>query len=205
MTGQPEILTIGHSTHSIDRFAALLHQHGVTAIADVRSQPFSRYAPQFNKVELAASLRHQGVGYVFLGRELGARSSDPDCYVDGRVQYGRLAQAAEFKAGLARVWDGAQSARIALMCTEKDPLDCHRTVLVARRLADEGAQILHVRAEGLIEPHGDAMDRLMQQLGMQPSLFRTRAEQIDEALAEQETRIAYVDPELAALQQRAVS
>ena len=73
MTDQPEILTVGHSTHPIDRFIALLQRHGVTAIADVRSQPFSRYAPQFNKAELTASLRQSGIQYVFLGKELGAR------------------------------------------------------------------------------------------------------------------------------------
>lgn len=205
MTGHPEVLTIGHSAHGIETFVALLHQHGVTAIADVRSQPFSRYAPQFNKADLTASLRQHGIQYVFLGRELGARSNDPDCYVNGRVQYGRLAQSDEFKTGITRVLSGAEVERIALMCTEKDPLDCHRTVLVARRLADEGAQVSHIRADGSIEPHSDAMDRLMYQLGMQPSLLQTMDEQIDEALAEQEARIAYVDAELAAASHRAVS
>ena len=99
MTGQPEVLTVGHSAHAIETFVALVQQHGVTAIADVRSQPFSRYAPQFNKAELTKSLREHGIQYVFLGRELGARSNDPDCYVDGRVQSGRLAESDEFKAG----------------------------------------------------------------------------------------------------------
>ena len=205
MTGQPEVLTVGHSAHAIETFVALVQQHGVTAIADVRSQPFSRFAPQFNKAELTKSLREHGIQYAFLGRELGARSNDPDCYVDGRVQYFRLAQSDEFKSGIARVLRGAEVERISLMCTEKDPLDCHRTVLVARRLADEGAQVSHIRADGSIEPHGQAMDRLMRQLGMQPSLLQTRDEQVEEALATQEARIAYVDAELAAASQRAVS
>jgi uncharacterized protein (DUF488 family) len=118
MTGQPEIFTVGHSTHPIDHFIELLHRNGVTAIADVRSQPFSRYAPQFNRAELTASLQRNGIKYVFLGRELGARSNDPSCYVDGRVQYSRLARTDDFKAGIARVINGARNERIALMCTE---------------------------------------------------------------------------------------
>lgn len=205
MNGQPEIMTIGHSAHSIADFIALLSQHGVTAIADVRSQPFSRYAPQFNKAVLSAALRQVGVQYVFLGKELGARSSDPSCYVDGRVQYGRLAETDAFKVGIERVLTGARTERIALMCTEKDPLDCHRTVLVAARLEAEGARVSHIREDGSIELHDRAMERLMHQLGMQPSLFRTRDEQVAEALEEQETRIAYVDAELAAMSQRPAS
>ena len=205
MTDQPEVLTIGHSTHTIEHFVALLRRHGVTAIADVRSQPLSRYAPQFNRVELAASLRQVDIQYVFLGLELGARSKDPNCYVDGRVQYGRLARTDNFRAGLERIAKGAQNERIALMCTEKDPLDCHRTVLVARRLADEGVRISHIRADGSIESNVEAIDRLMCQLGMQPSLFYSRQEQVDEALAQQEARIAYVNADHAALSERAVS
>ena len=205
MTDQPEVLTIGHSAHTIEHFVALLRRHGVTAIADVRSQPSSRYAPQFNRTEFAASLRQADIQYVFLGHELGARSNDPDCYVDGRIQYARLAQTDTFRAGLARVVNGAQNERIALMCTEKDPLDCHRTVLVARRLADEGVRISHILADGSIESDGEAIDRLMCQLGMQPSLFCSRQEQVDEALAEQEARIAYVNADQAALSERVVS
>lgn len=205
MTGQPQILTIGHSTLEADEFIALLRQHGVTAVADVRSQPYSRYAPRFNRAELSASLGRNGIQYVFLGRELGARSTDPECYVHGRVQYGRLAETPAFSTGIARVLAGAQTERIALMCTEKDPLDCHRTVLVARRLEETGATVSHIRADGTTEPHADAMDRLMKQLRMEPSLFRTRDELVIDALAEQELRIAYVDAELASSSESTVS
>lgn len=205
MTAKPEVLTIGHSTQPIEQFVALLQQHGVTAIADVRSQPFSRFSPQFNKHELAASLRASGIQYVFLGRELGARSSDPECYVDGRVQYGRLAESPEFQSGIARVVHGAEASRIALMCTEKDPLDCHRTVLVARRLEAEGVSVSHIRSDGALEPHSEAMDRLMKLLGLQDSLFSTREELIELALSQQEAKIAYVDPGLAEESRRAAS
>lgn len=205
MTGQPEILTIGHSTHGIDQFVALLQQHDVTAVADVRSQPFSRRAPHFNQAALSATLRRHDIQYVFLGRELGARSNDAECYIYGRVQYERLAGTDQFKKGILRVLNGTESERIALMCAEKDPLDCHRTVLVARRLQDEGAQVTHIRFDGSIETHDQTMARLLQQLGMQSSLLSSREEQIDEALAKQEARIAYVDADLLALSESAVS
>jgi len=197
MNQQIEILTVGHSNQSIESFIALLARHQVTAVADVRSQPFSRYTTQFNKDELSTSLREVGVSYVFLGRELGARSSDPDCYVDGRVQYERLAKSDLFRAGIERVVEGARRERIALMCTEKDPLDCHRTVLVARQLVDAGVEVSHILADGSLEPHTAAMGRLLAALGMAPSLFESHDEQVESALGEQERRIAYVDPTLA--------
>ncbi len=100
---QNPIYTIGHSTHTIEAFLELLRKHGVTAVADVRSAPFSRFNPQFNKDTLQGTLAAHGIKYVFLGRELGARSDDPACYENGRVQYARLARAASFHSGLDRV------------------------------------------------------------------------------------------------------
>src|ERR1035437_1825005 len=100
--GSP-VLTIGHSTHSLAAFVGLLRQHSVTALADVRSTPFSRFNPQFNKETLEHSLKSHGIKYVFLGRELGARSDDPSCYENGRVQYARLARTELFRSGLERV------------------------------------------------------------------------------------------------------
>ena len=127
------VLTIGHSTHAFDAFTALLHRHHVTAVADVRSAPYSRFNPQFNRKPLTEALKVQGMRYVYLGRELGGRSDDLDCYEDGRIRYDRVAATESFKSGLARVVQGAAKHRIALMCAEKEPLDCHRTLLVAPR------------------------------------------------------------------------
>lgn len=203
MTEQPEILTIGHSTHGIEEFVALLRLHDVTAVADVRSQPFSRHTPQFNRPALAATLREHNMQYVFLGRELGARSDHSDCYVDGRVQYERLARTDEFVAGIGRVLSGAATERIALMCTEKDPLDCHRTVLVARHLLAAGARISHIRADGSLESHDQAMDRLLRSFGVQPSLLQSRDQQVSEVLTRQEAKIAYVDTDLLATSRHA--
>jgi uncharacterized protein (DUF488 family) len=124
------VMTVGHSNHPIEAFLELLARNRVTALADVRSMPYSRYQPQFNKDALARSLREHGIRYVFLGRELGARSEDPTCYVNGRVEYHRRAQTETFKSGIDRVVGGMNEHRIALMCAERDPLECHRTVSV---------------------------------------------------------------------------
>lgn len=193
------IYTIGHSKHSLEDFVALLKQHGVTALADVRSIPYSRFNPQFIKDALERDLKRQGIKYVFLGRELGARSDDPACYSGGRVQYGRLAQTALFKSGIERVKRGAEGHRIALMCAEKEPLECHRTLLVARALDQGGMEISHILADGRLESHGDAMLRLLDVVGLpRDDLFRSQDELVSEALARQEDRVAYVDEKLAA-------
>ncbi|WP_439577209.1 DUF488 domain-containing protein [Elioraea sp.] len=193
------ILTIGHSTHPLTRFIALLKQHGVTAVADVRSAPYSRFNPQFNKAELERSLKAEGIRYVFLGRELGARSDDPACYEKGRVQYARLARTEAFRQGIERLRHGATEHRIACMCAEKEPLECHRTLLVARALDAERIEVAHIHADGRLESHAAAMDRLLDLTGLpRDDFFRSRAELVAEALARQEEQVAYVDAKLAA-------
>lgn len=193
------VYTIGHSTHPLETFMGLLKQHSVSAIADVRSSPFSRYNPQFNKDALERALKANGIKYVFLGRELGARSDDPSCYENGRVQYGRLAKTELFETGLSRVMRGAQTHRIALMCAEKEPLDCHRTLLVARALVERGVPVTHIWADGQTESHGDAMLRLLDMVGLpRVDLFLTQQELLAQALRRQEDRVSYVDEKLAA-------
>lgn len=191
--------TIGHSTHPVEVFISLLKQHAVTALADVRSAPFSRFNPQFNKDALAGELKTHGIKYVFLGRELGARSDDPSCYENGRVQYGRLARTELFKQGIARVMKGAGEHRIALMCAEKEPLECHRTLLVARALDEQGVEVVHILGNGRLESHRAAMERLLDVTGLpHEDLFRSRADLVAEALARQEERVAYVDKKVSA-------
>lgn len=188
------ILTIGHSTHELDHFLRLVTENNVSALADVRSVPASRFTPQFNRDALRRSLQGVEVKYVFLGKELGARSDDPTCYVNGKVQYGRLAQTSAFAEGLERLREGMATERIALMCAEQEPLDCHRTVLVSRVLDKLGVDVVHIHGDGHLENHADAMRRLMTGFGLdQADLFNTRDELLDEALNRQEQRIAYVD------------
>lgn len=200
ITQQPIVVfTIGHSTHSLEGFVSLLGQHAVTALADVRSAPFSRFNPQFNKDALARDLKAHGIKYVFLGRELGARSDDPSCYENGRVQYGRLARTELFKQGVERVLKGAGEHRIALMCAEKEPLECHRTLLVARALDEQGVEVVHILGDGRLESHRSAMERLLDVTGLpHEDLFRSREALLAEALARQEEKVAYVDEKLAA-------
>jgi uncharacterized protein (DUF488 family) len=188
------IYTVGHSTHTAEVFIRLLTQHEITAVADVRSVPASRFTPQFNKEPLKRALREADVEYVFLGRELGARSDNPACYEDGQVRYDRLAQTPEFAAGIDRLRRGVQTQRIAIMCAEQEPLDCHRTVLVARVLAGQGLSVDHIHRDGQVETHDDAMLRLLAGFGLdQADLFHSPEELLEEALSRQEHRIAYVD------------
>ena len=188
------VLTVGHSTYPIGDFVFLLQTHGVTAVADVRSAPYSRFNPQFNRETVSEALAEHGIRYSFVGRELGARSKDPACYKDGRVQYARLARTAQFQRGLDHVIQEASKYRVALMCAEKDPIDCHRTILVGRELLRRGIDVAHILADGRLEPHEETIDRLLTRLGMaEPNLFFSRVELIDQAYAAQATRIAYVD------------
>lgn len=191
------VLTIGHSSHHLHDWTKLLQRHEVTAVADVRSVPLSRFAPQFNQGSVKRGLHDAGIKYAFLGRELGARTDDSSCYVDGRVQYDRLAKTSAFTEGIQRLLKGAQSERIAVMCSEGEPLDCHRTILIARVLTGHGVTIDHLHGDGRVESHDAAMERLMGAFGLaEADLFRTRAERLDEALGKQECRIAYVNEEL---------
>jgi uncharacterized protein (DUF488 family) len=188
------VFTIGHSTHTIERFVGLLRQHGVTAVADVRSVPYSRFQPQFNRETLAAALKGRGIAYVFLGKELGARSEDKTCYENGQVQYRRLAKTEAFRSGLERVRLGSGNHRITLMCAEREPLECHRTLLVGHELAASGVPVVHIHDDGRLESHADAMKRLVTLVGLPDhDLFRSQSELIEQACAAQEKRVAYVD------------
>jgi uncharacterized protein (DUF488 family) len=187
-----EIFSIGHSTHSLEDFLGLLELHGISAVADVRSSPYSRYCPQFNMDALSDSLKELEIKYVFLGRELGARAEDPSCYINGRVQYSLLAKQKSFLEGIERVKKGSRELKIALMCAEREPLDCHRTLLVANALEGEGCIVNHIHSDGHLERHGDAMERLLEVTGLpQEDLFRSKEELMAEAFSKQEERIAY--------------
>lgn len=191
-----EIFTIGHSNHSIEKFVELLYLNKIQVVADVRSAPYSKLYPQYNKNQLQASLKQQGILYAFLGNELGARSQDPSCYQNGKVQFSSLAQTSLFKSGLERVEEGALKYRVAIMCSEKDPIECHRNILVARELVKRGSKISHILADGTIEAYEDTTKRLLDTFGMKlDDMFRTNEEIIEEAYNRQSSRIAFVAEE----------
>lgn len=188
------IFTIGHSNHSIDNFLALLKEHNVTALADVRSTPYSKYTPQFSKDSLKRSLANSSVVYVFLGKELGARSENLACYRAGKVQFELLARDPLFVQGLERVDRGATEHTIAIMCAEKDPLECHRAVLVARNIAARGIAVAHILSDGSIETQEQMEQRMMKILHVpNGDLLRTKEECLAEAYKLQGERIAWED------------
>lgn len=203
MSNCPEILTIGHSDHTLERFLDLLAQHRITAIADVRSSPYSARHTWFNRREFAAALGRARVAYSFLGGELGGRPADRNCYEEGRVQYAKIAATTCFRTGIERLLRGAEQYRIAVMCSEGEALQCHRGLLVAPEIVKAGVSVLHVRADGAIESHGDAMTRLLNLHNLpDEDLFRSRAEIVEEACYRQQQKIGFaLAPEPADIEQ----
>jgi uncharacterized protein (DUF488 family) len=193
-TDQLSVFTIGHSNHLIEKFIELLRLHRIEALADVRSAPASRFNPQFNKKPLAECLKQAGIAYVFLGHELGARSEDPATYENGRVQYRKLAATPLFRSGIERVEQGARKMRISLMCAEKDPLDCHRTLLVGRALERDHVAVTHILADGALESQYEAMRRLLK---FEPAglgdMFDAEETLIELAVQRRAGQVAYED------------
>ena len=159
------VLTIGHSNLPIETFLTMLDRaSGVTAIADVRSSPFSRHNPHFGRDELRPALEAQGIKYVFLGKELGGRPRDRNLYCDGVADYEKMALEPEFLKGMKRVVTGAQEHTIALMCSEHNPLDCHRCLLVGRALAEHNLSVGHILNSGRIAEQHEIEEKLLKSL-----------------------------------------
>jgi uncharacterized protein (DUF488 family) len=184
------LLTIGHSNLPADRFAAMLKSAGVTAVADVRSVPFSRWCPWFSGKPLAERLAREGIAYVALGDALGGRPRDPTLYRDGVADYEAMAATPAFRGGLDRVVDATQRHRVCLMCAEREPLDCHRCLLVGRALADRGLAPGHILADGSIEPHAATEQRLLALSGGEDDLFRGPASRLADAYRRRSRAIA---------------
>ena len=190
-----DLFTIGHSTHTAEKFLDLLRQHKVEAIGDVRSNPFSAWTPQFNRAALEPALRQANIQYVFLGDELGARRTEREVYIDGVARYERIAKLTAFQSGLERVRKGARKFRLALMCAEKDCLECHRTILVCRHLRRD-LNIGHIQEDGAVETHRDAESRLMKEEKIpQIDLFMNEADLIERAYDQRGPKIAYRENE----------
>ena len=194
----PLLYTLGHSNHPLEHFLGLLQRHQVTALGDVRSTPYSRFNPQFRRDTLATALGKNGIEYVFLGEELGARSKDRSCYeADGRVSYDKLAASELFRKGIERLLEMANAQRVAIMCAEKDPLDCHRTILVTRELVKQGVSVMHILATGELESHAEAMARLQRKLKIKDAADLFDRDLDEEAYELRGRQIAYVDPKVA--------
>jgi len=154
-----DLFSIGHSNIPAERFLALLRAAGADAIADVRSATVSRFFPWFTDKKLSALLEREGMIYLAYGETLGGRPRNAKLYRDGAADYEAMARMPEFAAGLDRLLSEAARRRVCLLCAEREPLDCHRCLLVGRALAARGATIGHILHDGSIEPHAATEQR----------------------------------------------
>ncbi|MBF0526961.1 MAG: DUF488 domain-containing protein [Deltaproteobacteria bacterium] len=189
-----DLFTIGYSIHTLDSFIATLKKYSIEAVADVRSVPFSQYKPEFNPHVFEEALKRQMIHYVFLGDQCGGRTNESKYYIDGKVNYKLLSEDAEFKSGLHRIINGLSKYRIALMCAEKDPIFCHRTILICRNLRYYNISIRHILGDGNLEEHKESELRLLKLLKLnQMSIFTTASDQMERAYDKQGEKIAYKD------------
>jgi len=146
------IFTIGHSNHEIQRFIDLLKSNEIQVLVDIRSSPYSRFAPQFNKHDFKKTIQAAGIKYLFLGKELGGKPEDPEFYdPEGFALYSRIAKSPLFLEGIERLINGIRNYRVVLMCSEENPAHCHRRLLVGRVLNEKGVQIQHIRGDGGVQ------------------------------------------------------
>ncbi|USU13581.1 DUF488 domain-containing protein [Sphingomonadaceae bacterium OTU29THOMA1] len=162
------LFTIGYSGLDMPGFIDRLVQNGIAVVCDVRSTPFSKFKPDFTRGPFRAHLNAAGIKYVFLGRELGARPQDRSCYVDGQARYDRIAATEPFRLGMDRVRNGVAKTTLALVCSERDPVECHRAILVAHRLGDLRDTIAHIHTDGQVESQSTFDARLVALHGLTP-------------------------------------
>jgi uncharacterized protein (DUF488 family) len=173
------LYTIGHSSHTLEHFQALLREHGIEVLVDTRSYPYSKRVPHFDREELPELAAASGSRYLYLGDVVGGRPKERAHYDGhGRVLYSKVAGSPEFLAGIGRLERGADKYRVALLCSEEDPAHCHRRLLIGRVLMERGARLLHIRGHGELQDDAAvaaASGKLLAET--QPALFA----EIDEA------------------------
>ena len=184
--------TLGHSSQPFERFSSLLRSSGITAVADVRSSPYSRHFPHFNRDNLKEYLKRDGISYVFMGKELGGRPADPKLFVNGVANYEKMSETTSYKNGLERVIRGASEHRIALVCSEAHPLDCHRCLLVGRSLIEGKHEIDHILPDGSIRSQNRIETDMVAMTGrVDPDFFMSASEIVDAAYRERASQVAY--------------
>lgn len=187
--GAFDLLTIGHSNHPIDRFLALLNDAGIAAVVDVRSLPSSRRYPWFSANRLKDDLAAAGIVYMPMGDALGGRPRSEALYRDGVADYEAMARTPEFLAGIGRVIAAKERARCCLMCAEREPLECHRCLLVAPALVARGLRIGHILADGSILPHAAIEERLL--AGSDDLFAGDRTDRLAQAYSRRANAVAY--------------
>jgi len=186
------LYSIGHSNDSFEKFVKRLKIHHIQAIADVRSQPYSRYASWFNRENISISLKKNDIAYVFLGDKVGARCTDPYCIVDGQVDFTKVAQRKEFQSGIARIRHGLSKFNIALMCSEKDPMTCHRTILIAREFVKYNIDIQHIFPDNNIQYHSKLMQRIAYENNYHNDLFMSEEDKVNQSYKLQAGKMGYI-------------
>jgi uncharacterized protein (DUF488 family) len=163
----PRLISVGHSNHDWTGFVALLRGAGIAVLADVRSSPYSRRYPHFNREPLKRELNETGIAYIFLGDLLGGRPGQPSLYdEDGRVNYERVRRTESFQRGLDQLMHGLNGNRVAFLCSEEDPLDCHRGLMIAPALCERGLPPHHLRRDGSLETNAEIESRLLRETGV---------------------------------------
>jgi uncharacterized protein (DUF488 family) len=186
-----DLLTVGHSNLAAAHFDALLRSAGVNGLADVRSVPFSRRFPWFSAKSLASRMQSAGIAYMPYGGALGGRPKDPALYCEGVADYDAMAETEDFREGLTHVVEDARRHRLCLLCAEREPLDCHRCLLIGRALAKRGILVGHILGDGRIESHGEVEERLLGLTKNQSAdLFNDRTARLAEAYTSRARAVA---------------
>jgi uncharacterized protein (DUF488 family) len=181
VTTSKTIYTIGHSNHPLEYFLSLLKGAGITAVADVRSRPYSRRNPQFNRERLKDALKAEGILYVPMEEQLGGQPKDPSLWRGARPDYERIGRSPAFCEGIERVEKGADENKIALMCAEHAPLECHRCLLVARVLKERGNAVVHILRDGTQEAHTDTEQKLLKWAKIADDMFDAPGKRLGDA------------------------
>lgn len=190
------IYSVGHSNHEADKFVGILQGFSIDVVVDVRSAPYSKYCPQFNKKTIELLLKTSGIKYLFLGKELGAKPDNLTCYEGTKVSFEKLRSSDSFQQGISTLLEGIEKGNIAIMCSEKEPINCHRAILISRVLTEKGISVKHILNETESLDHKDIEAQLLKKFKIEETLFDTdfsRQLDLEEAYEKQENLICYRD------------
>lgn len=185
-----KIYTVGHSTHEINYFVELLMHFNINCLIDVRSVAASKYNPQFNKEFLSNFLKKKGIVYLHFAKEFGARHTNPELLdEDGKVDFDKVRASFEFKNGISRLLNGIEKGfTITLMCSESEPIECHRFSMISVALEKEGFEVFHILKDKTIKSNANLESMLLKKFDKKlpkPSIFEP------EISLEQQLKVAY--------------
>lgn len=170
-----KVYTIGHSNHNLTEFIEILVKAGIQVLVDVRSQPYSQYAIQYNREPFSQWLLKNGIEYVFAGDELGGRPKGEEFYDDeGKVLYGKYRYSNQFQSGITRLDGLTRNREVVLLCSEENPATCHRKLLIGRYLTDRGDEVYHIRGDGNIQTDAEVNQSMSGANEAQMGLFDLR-------------------------------